>query len=502
MRSISPTAPGPKPSLRERAWFLGLTLAAALGGLFLALRWGEGRMMSGGGAFPFGSVLLLAAGWAPALAAAVWAAWRPARALAILLFVSAAASDWFEQAASPWGGFAKAFYYDLILAAALIGVAFRAAAEWRDWRWPRTPVTLPLLAYAAAGLVFVARGLPAAERINDALGDFRRAFFYPLVFFLALWEARRNPRALFWMAGAFVCGALVQILEGFTGIFTRRFHQLFFADVFHILSHYSTTMLSVVFYLGLSALFLRRRRSERMWAAVAVAAVPVLILIANFRAAWAGLAVGTALTLARCGVRLPQLRRIAPTALAALVAAAILVLVLGGIQIAPGVSLRGEVLTKFERLAHFQSDPNVQWRFASYRAALEGWAAHPVLGVGLGVFPIFHVAGTFGGQYLAFGHRIHNSYLWFLYATGAAGFGLFLWVQITLFRSLWRAAGGAPAPLTRLWATAFLGFTAHFLTATFFHHLFESSVPALVLYTLAGATLGALSGNRGTEGLP
>ena len=479
----------------ENVWLFIGVFAVSLGLMMFAFS-EAGRSAAAGEVFHSWRVLVLAVGWMPALAAVVWAAWCPARALAVLLFLSAASSDWFELAVAGRTGFSKVFYYDVILGVALLGAALRIAAEWRDQRWPRTRISLPLLVYCAAGLLFLYRGWGTAEKVNDALGDFRRVFFYPLVFFLALWETRRNPRAAAWMGGAFVCGALTQVVSGYLSVFMGRFRQLFFADVFHILSHYSTTMLSIVFYLGLAALLVRRRRRGVYWSLAAAGSVVLLIVIANFRAAWIGLVAGTAVCLARSPVGLAQLRRFFLPVLSGLVLIAVVFLALGKVELAPGATLKGEVLEKLNRLRNFQSDPNVQWRFASYRAAMKGWREHPVLGAGLGNQTTFYAPGAFGGQYLAFGHRVHNSYLWFLYATGSAGFALFLWVQVTLFLCLWRGARAAQEEMTKVWVLAFLGFYAHFLAVTAFHHLFESSVPSLTLYALAGLTLGVLAEDR------
>lgn len=443
-------------------------------------------------------ILLISTGWIPVLGAAIWLVWSPARPLGILLFLCFALSDWFETA--HWPAFsARIYYFDLLLAAAALGSILRAAAatqnashagETKPLLSP-TPLNLPLLLLALAGLLFLYRGMETAVRINDAIGDYRRGYFYPLVFFIALFETSRNANAWKWVVGGALAGATGQILSGFLGLFLRNFHQLHFADVFHILSHYSTTMLSLAFYAGLATLIHRPEQRMKNPAFIAIGSVVLLILIANFRSAWLGLAAGAAICLLRSGFRLAYLQRFALPLAVGIAIAALAFILLGNMEIAPGATIKGEVTAKFSKLVNFERDPNTLWRFASYKAAIKAWSEAPLLGTGLGNFLTFYAPGTFSGQYLAFGHRVHNSYLWYLYSAGIFGFAIFAWIQMALLRTLWKMAGHSANPWLRAWALAFLGFTAHFLVTTSFHHLFESAVTSLSLYTIAGFTLAA-----------
>jgi O-antigen ligase len=92
-----------------------------------------------------------------------------------------------------------------------------------------------------------------------------------------------------------------------------------------------------------------------------------------------------------------------------------------------------------ERIANFgtpmASDSDT--RFYAYRQALENYAAHPILGTGLGddlSYPKKTTAGTF--EYIQ--GTTHNIVLDLLYQTGPVGLGLFLAMHGLFCLHLWR----------------------------------------------------------------
>ncbi|MBN1866338.1 O-antigen ligase family protein [Candidatus Sumerlaeota bacterium] len=486
---------------RDRVWLAALVVALSVVCLWPVFRrdWTPLDADSTG-PVPLWRDLAVTVGWIPALILSVWLAARPFRALGVLFFLCAASGDFFEgfHLQAP---FMKVYLPDILIPLALAGIVLGQLAKPRGRPvLPRTPLNLPLGVYCAAGLVFLAWGLTHQVPFDRALGDFRRSFFYAAVFFLVLWETRRDPRAAWWIGGGFLAGACVQIVTGFLTMVSRNFYQMHFADVFHVLSHLSTTLLGAVFYLGLAAFLTRRSAREHRWAVGAVGVVVVLVVVANFRAAWLGLAAGSAVCFLRTPGAILRVRRFVLPAIAAALVAVLLLLALGNLAIAPGATLRTEIENKVLRFMDYRNDPNVRWRIDSYRAALATWAAHPVMGRGLGYLPEFYAAGRLAGagSYLVAGHRVHNSYLWFLAATGSIGGALFVWVQVALLRVSWSGAALTRLPRERLLFLALLGFHVHFLTVTAFHHLFESIVTVLALYGLAGVVLGMAAREKGT----
>jgi O-antigen ligase len=125
-----------------------------------------------------------------------------------------------------------------------------------------------------------------------------------------------------------------------------------------------------------------------------------------------------------------------------------------------------------------------------WRATLKLFAAHPILGAGLGGYWIaitaYHDAsGTLTPQ------EAHNDYLELLASGGVVGFALGVWFVVSVVRlvrkNLWSNAGSAPA--IRIGAILGLaGVAAHSLV-DFGLHLMANAVIFLALIMLATATI-------------
>ncbi|MBX6313618.1 MAG: O-antigen ligase family protein [Isosphaeraceae bacterium] len=210
------------------------------------------------------------------------------------------------------------------------------------------------------------------------------------------------------------------------------------------------------------------RRGAQAWAAYAAGLTIVGLVTSQSRS-------GLVATLGAAAVRALVVRRRgiadAGAAIAGVLAlAALLLAVLGG-------------SSPYRRLASLLDASVYADRLEVWAAAIRTWAAHPVLGTGLGSFAVA-TAPAFGHDRGVVFARAENEYLDLLVEGGVLGLGLALAGLVSVLRSVWRALRAAPTMSDRaLVAGGLFGLTALVVQslADFSPHILGVALPAAVL---------------------
>jgi len=260
-----------------------------------------------------------------------------------------------------------------------------------------------------------------------------------------------------------------------------RFFQMTWFDVFHVLGHSDLLFVTFLSYYCLARVaFPSPGRRRWPWAALFPITL-ALIVLGNFRANWIGFVLAALVMI----VLLPQRRRRAAivASMFIVVCAALVFYACRNIRIGEfGETVQETVGTKFRNLLNYQIDPNIIWRFHSYRAAWEIWRDHPWLGIGLGRKLVFHSINASGQQTVYFEHRTHNSFLWVGYTAGAIGLLLFLTLHATYFLGAVRRVRNLGEQPDRGILLAYIAFYVGFMTVAFFDVFLEESATAITLY--------------------
>src|SRR5262249_53689521 len=144
-----------------------------------------------------------------------------------------------------------------------------------------------IAAYFILGLWSIVNGLFIAGNQPDrVLGDFRRAFFYFMNYFIILLlsddlEDSRNLRRTLCFGGVLV------MLNGFLQMVTGQYYYRRYGDAAHILSHFQLTFLSFAIYYAVAQLLFNKQARRTVWIAVLVGGF-VATAVGNYRAAWLG----------------------------------------------------------------------------------------------------------------------------------------------------------------------------------------------------------------------
>lgn len=373
-------------------------------------------------------------------------------------------------------GFMKLYVQDVVFVfncALLAGLMYAGRVEFRRIQFNRYVVLHLLL-----GVYGLAVGLVVWHNAFDIVfGDFRRAYFYFLNYFVALYLARDllDARKLRFVLTA---GGVLIMLKGLAQMLTGSYYRRRYGDAAHILSHYELTFLSfLVFYALGMALFGERARRTRWF--VLFAAGTLITIIGNYRAAWLGLIGGLGfmfLYLPRRSKRLMVFLGILGT-----LCMAVAIYALWNVQVVEGRSTIGEEIQAKAHIKETTADANVVWRFQSYAYAMELWRTSPVIGRGLGVYLEFIASTSTGGTMITEGHRVHNSFLWMLLTLGLLGFAVFLFVQYRYVRTLLDYLRHATWNEGRITVLASLAFYVSFMISTSFEIFLESAMPITVL---------------------
>lgn len=140
-----------------------------------------------------------------------------------------------------------------------------------------------------------------------------------------------------------------------------------------------------------------------------------------------------------------------------------------------------------ERVTETFTDTTEIGRVNLWRSSVEGLKAKPVLGWGPGNFDRMMSRHEAPGFYEVRGHA-HNDYLMQGVNAGLLGLAAFLWLQVEIFRHLWRGwrrLGGWVLP-------GLLASQAGLLAAGFFQVYQTDDEPEMLLYFLLGLGLAAI----------
>jgi O-antigen ligase len=480
--------PNKRELWRDSAFAATLAALAVAG---MALLWGSVARLGGrleASPEALGGALALAA--LVGLGGCVWLIARPRAILFGLLFVPAMASVWFADRSVNLGP-GKLYIQDVFF-----GLFF----AWMAKRWlesspgttltpRRVPLAWPLAAMLALGAFQTVRALKLGIDFNDALGDFRRGYFYLLAYLFPLMLPRRREALRFFEILA-LGTALALIIKGLGQGALGKIDRRMQTDAAHILNHFEATLVSFLAFYCLARLAggKTQSRAEMAWALAGMALATMAVVLANFRAVWLGFLVGGLVVFSAMPPRVKG--AMMTLGFAGALAAGGMLFALKDFEVGGrGQTVGAELSRKIERARNYDRDINVLWRYQSYQAALESWRERPWLGAGLGRKTSFYYVASDGNLAMASRHRIHNSYLWLLQTAGVVGLTVALWFHGLFFVRAWRALRrkaqtppGAP-PL----AAGLLGFYAAFMTATALDVLLEQSIPIIWLATAMGA---------------
>lgn len=368
-----------------------------------------------------------------------------------------------------------AFNVGLILARSSIG-----KTRVRAIRFNRYVMLFFLLGvWGTVNGLFVAR-----NPYDEVLGDFRRAFFYFMNYFVALFlvDDLRDTRIL---RRVLLAATLFLVAKGWLQMATGQFYYRRFGDAAHILTHIELTFLSFAVFYGLSQIVFNPAGQRLLWFA-AVAGGTVTTVVGNYRASWLGLVGGVFFMF----FFLSQRKRVQLTGIAALgaVIVGLSIFAMWDVQVLEHSTLGEEIAAK-ANVGTTTEDINVTWRFASYKAAVKKWQTRPVLGTGLGTYLEFDAPTSTGGTMLAEGHSIHNSLLWLLMVQGVAGFVLIMAMHVAYLRisvNYLRTTNWTEGKVTVLACAAYY---CSMMISTVFEHFLESAMSITVFSSIAALTM-------------
>jgi len=376
-------------------------------------------------------------------------------------------------------GFFRLYPQDILLAAAVAVAVLRSRAA-TAVRWKATALGKWIGIVILFASFQATHGLRMGNDFNSAFGDLRRGYLYMVVYYLALAESSDWQR-LRRLHGAFLLGSLLVVARGFYRLAFGRLFQMSWFDVFHVLGHSDLMFVTFLSYYCLARMVFPTPGRQR-WPWVMLFPVTlVLIVLGNFRANWVGFVLAGLVTV----VLLPPRKRrwAVAAAIPILVGAALVFYACRNVRIGEfGETVQETVGAKLRNLLDWKNDPNVIWRFHSYRAAWQIWRDHPWLGVGLGRKLVFHSINSSGQQIVQFDHRTHNSFLWVGYTTGLVGLVIFLALQATYFLGAARQARALADRPERGLVLAYLAFYIGFMVVALFDVMLEESAPAIALY--------------------
>lgn len=322
---------------------------------------------------------------------------------------------------------------------------------------------------------------------DSTFGDFRRAFFYFMNYFVALYltDGMTDVRIL---RRTLLAGGFIIIGKGFLQLAAGDFYYRRFGDAAHVLSHFELTFLSFLVFYALAQLFYNPSGRRMLWSVTAATGL-LLTIVGNYRAAWLGLIGGVFFLL----FYLPSRRKLVllTVALAGAMFIAVLIYAMWDVQIVTpeARSTIGQEIATKANIQETSSDVNVIWRWQSYANAIDQWKSYPIIGTGLGIVLEFSASTSTGGVMLAQGHRVHNSFLWLLMTLGGAGFAVVMFVQFKYVQIVLRYLRNSAWLEGRLTVLACGAFFFSFVISTCFEIFLESSSPITVLSAMMALTM-------------
>lgn len=372
-------------------------------------------------------------------------------------------------------GFMKFYIQDLVFLFNMGLIAVRTSIGKTTWKAIR--LNRYLIVYFFLGLWALFVGLKfTGQDFNNAFGDFRRAFFYFMNYFvvLLLTDNLSDVRKLRWVLAA---GGIILTFKGILQVLGGNLYVIRYGDPAHILSHYELTFLSFVVFFALAQLLYNRDCQRWFWSIIAAASVGATIA-GNFRAAWLSLIGGLIFMF----LYLPRRGKVVLVGLTVLGAlfVGVATTILWDVEVEGHSTLGQDIMAK-ANVRETTSDVNVTWRFESYKNALELWSRSPWIGRGLGEELEFSAPTSTGGSMMARGHRVHNSFIWLLMSLGIFGFMVFLAAQICYVTALLRYLRRSTWAEGRLTVISCGAFYVSFMISTSFEIFLESAIPITVL---------------------
>ncbi len=329
-----------------------------------------------------------------------------------------------------------------IVGAALLYTLFTAA---RGRRAPLVEtdrneriILLLLLLLTGWGVLSSATGVMRGQELRDIIGDFRRFYVYswallpPLCFMMARRHITGTKLALLaGCGGAFLFGAY-RTLSG------NHFYPNDEIDIFpRLLADDEIVSLALLLAYLTAFLMAKRPRALKAAALAMAAATAAMMCFSGWRMGIAQALLAPMLVV----VLMARNRGKGVGGIVLRVGAVMLLLALGVGLVFAAMSGHVDRVMKMldERMYSFGipllSDEDT--RYYAYREALARYAAHPVLGSGLGD-QLSYPKKTSSGTFLYMQGTTHNLFLDTLYQTGPVGLGLFLALHGFFSWHFWR----------------------------------------------------------------
>lgn len=359
------------------------------------------------------------------------------------------------------------------------------AIVWSLWyllqqrvRFWRTPLFWPLAALLVISAFSLTYSIAPAETVEETI---RLAGFF-LLYLVAvhvITTPERFHRFAFGLGWSMVVPALLGTYQ-----FVTHTGQTFSDGtnrVFGTFAHPNVfaffLLLGLSFFLALFIQHARRRHAVPFLLLVWLAA---LLVLTGTRGAWVGLGL-VLLTLGAVRFR----RQLAVTAVIVAVGLAISPMLLSIASRYTNVDVNhlpviGGVV---ERITNKSS---YQWRLDLWREMGPKFLHRPLLGYGLGSFPILR-------QYQVFdffqGVGAHNDYFRLAIETGAVGLLIFLSLLVAIVRALIRAYRRAPVD-SQVIVLAMAGFVLAYAFMSFFDNLLQATAAMWAFWLALGAVVG------------
>ncbi|MCX7018151.1 MAG: O-antigen ligase family protein [Candidatus Sumerlaeota bacterium] len=381
-------------------------------------------------------------------------------------------------------GFMKLYVQDIVFLFNAALIVWRASIGQTQFR--RIRFNKYVFLFFLLGIWGVVNGLLITKnQFDDVFGDFRRAFFYFMNYFVVLYltDSYKDVKIL---RDTLLLGSVFLIFKGIFQAATGQFYTRRFGDAAHILSYMELIFISFSIYYGLVQLVFNEKVNRGLW--ISVIGLGLLVsALGNYRASWLGLLGGIMVMF----LFVPGNKKLLLAGFCGLVSIflTLAVLIMWDAEILEGQTTVGKELMMKANPANAPADVNVIWRVLSYRAALEQWLTSPIIGTGLGTYLEFAIITSTGRPDLAEGHNIHNSLLWLLMVEGIIGLAAILAVHASYLSAAIRAIRSTHWLEGRITLIACVSYYTCMMVATVFQNYLENAIPVTVFSAVAALTM-------------
>jgi len=379
-------------------------------------------------------------------------------------------------------GFMKVYAFDVAFLAIFFCIAcngIRRGLSWQKIKFNKLVAVYVVIGVLAGAVGFFVTGNP----YRNVFGDFRRSFFYFLAYFVTI-AIMERPIHLRTIKAVLLVGASGAIIKGMAQLVAGGFVVRRVGEAAHILSHFEATFSTLAVYWAVARIG-NSSRASLPFILLASAGI-VIIVISNFRACWIALLIGLTCTILLSFSR--YRKRLVRSGGIVLVVVIVALGLLWFMPVPQNHLTIGKNLLAKANIGALATDQNIQWRMNSYTNALKLWKKSPLLGRGLGEVLTFETSTSTGGIMTVTGHRVHNSYLWFLMSTGLAGFLYISYFHLYYVRYV---MNGFTQLKKEQFCTmiALISFYAAMMTIAVFDVFLESAPPNIILSTTMAVTL-------------